>query len=366
MSKDYYAILGVNKNASSEEIKKAYRALALKYHPDKNKNDKTAEQKFKEINEAYEVLKDPQKKAFYDQGGMQGGFGGFNSGGFEGFSNFNAENLNSMFGDIFSSFGDIFGERRGQAQNTAQKGRNLAYELTITLENAFNGVEKKIFIKALKACKSCKGYGSNDSKGLTDCPTCKGLGKIRNSRGFLTIEQLCSKCSGSGKIIKDPCKSCNGEGRTLQEKELLIKIPKGIASGSRMRITNEGEAGFRGAESGDLFITVHILPHKFFILRGIDIYLSASISLPTAVLGGNITIPVIDGNTIELKIPAGTQNGQRFRIAQKGMSVINKTARGNFYVDIVVDIPTNLTNEQKELFSKYFAQDLNKVNVISN
>lgn len=366
MSKNYYSTLGVDKNASAEEIKKAYRNLAIKYHPDKNKNDKSAEQKFKEINEAYEILKDPNKRAMYDQGGMQGGFSGFNGGGFEGFANFGGDNFNGIFGDIFSSFGDIFGERRTQRGPAKQKGRNLGYDLTISLEEAFAGTEKNVTIKTLHSCKTCNGKGTTANDGFIDCPVCKGQGKVRNSRGFITVEQLCGNCGGNGKILKTPCVTCSGDGRTLQEKELSIKIPKGIATGSRIRLSKEGEAGFRGGEAGDLFITVHILPHKFFTLRGYDIYLNASISLATAVLGGNVTIPVIEGSAIDLIIPEGTQNGQRFRIKQKGMSMINKSSRGDFYVDIIVDIPTSLNNEQKDLFTKHFSSDINKINIISN
>lgn len=367
MSKDYYSVLGVNKNSSNDEIKKAYRSLAIKYHPDKNKDDKSAEQKFKEINEAYEVLKDPKKRSMYDQGGMQGGFSNFNQGGFEGFSNFGSEGFNGMFNDIFSSFGDIFGDSRAQQQrHVKQKGRNLGYDLKISLEEAFAGSEKNIKIKALRPCTTCSGKGTTSSEGLTNCSVCKGSGKIRNSRGFLTIEQICSNCSGTGKIIKNPCKTCSGNGRTLQERELSVKIPKGVSDGVRIRLNKEGEAGFRGGESGDLYVNLYLEPHKFFTLKGTDIYLNASISLSTAVLGGNITLPVIEGLTIDLRIPEGTQNGQRFRIKNKGMSVLNQSTRGDFYVDIIVDIPTSLNNEQKELFTKYLANDINRVNIISN
>lgn len=368
MSKDYYAVLGVNKKASTEEIKKAYRSLAIKYHPDKNKDDKTAEQKFKEINEAYEVLKDPKKKAMYDSGGMQGGYSGFNPGGFEGFSNFGSEGLNGMFNDIFSSFGDIFGDSRSQQQRPAakQKGRNLSYDLKISLEEAFSGIEKNITIKTLRPCVTCNGKGTSSNEGLANCTVCRGSGKIRSSRGFLTIEQVCANCSGTGKIIKNPCKTCSGNGRTLQEKQLSVKIPKGVSEGIRIRLSKEGEAGFRGGESGDLYVNLYLEPHKFFILNGTNIFLNASISLSTAVLGGNISLPIIEGSTIDLKIPEGTQNGQKFRIKNKGMSILNQSNRGDLYVDIIVDIPTSLNKEQKEFFTKYLANDINKVNIIGN
>ncbi|MGV3278908.1 molecular chaperone DnaJ [Rickettsiales bacterium LUAb2] len=364
MSKDYYELLGVTKSSTPEEIKSAYRKLAVKYHPDRNKDDKDAESKFKEINEAYEVLKDPQKRAMYDQGGMNynSGFGGA-----QGFGGFSSEGFGDIFGDIFNSFGDIFGSGNQRGRGPIQRrGNNLGYEIAISLEEAFNGVERSIKIKSFFQCDTCNGSGSKDNQEAATCKMCNGHGKVRHNRGFLTVEQTCSACSGTGNVIKNPCDTCKGDGRLRKEKVLAIKIPAGIANGMKIRLTKEGEAGFRGAEPGDLFVSVHVMPHKFYQQKDNDLYMIVSIPLVTAVLGDSINIPLIDGTNIDLKIPDGTQNGQRLRIKQKGMSILDKSSRGDLYVDVIVEIPTKLNKEQKELFSKYFIADKNKVNIINN
>ncbi len=354
MSKrDYYEVLGVARNASQDEIKKAYRKLAMQYHPDRNPGNKEAEAKFKEATEAYEVLKDDQKKAAYDQyghdafgqGGGHGGFGG-GQGGFEGFD----------FNDIFSNFSDIFGEmggRQGKKRSAAQRGSDIRYNLEITLEEAFKGITKNITFTIAASCTTCSGSGAEGNEKPTDCTNCKGSGKVRAQQGFFIVERTCGACAGTGQIIKNPCKTCRGEGRVNKEKTLAVKIPAGVEEGSRIRLANEGEAGTRGGQAGDLYVFMTIKKHKFFTRKNDDIHFEVPIKFTTAALGGSVEIPTIDGEKAALKIPEGTQNGDQFRMKSKGMSVMNAGGRrGDMYVKVNIETPVKLSSEERDLLQK--------------
>ncbi len=357
MADDYYKTLGVDKKASAEDLKKAYRKLAMQYHPDKNKDDKTAEAKFKEINEAYDILKDDQKRAAYDQfgkgafeGGRSagGGFGGFGGGGFGGAGSFS---------DIFEDmFGDMMGGRAGRSPSSA-RGSDLQYAMDISLEDAFKGKEATIKIPVNDTCDKCNGSGSENSKGAESCPTCHGSGRMRMQQGFFTIERTCSTCNGAGNVIKDPCKKCAGAGRVRKEKTLKVQIPKGIDSGRRIRLAGEGEAGMRGAASGDLYVLVTIKPHKLFRRDGANLYCRVPIPMMTATLGGDIEVASIDGSRNNVKIPPGTQTGQQFRLKSKGMNIMRSESFGDLYIEIFVETPVNLNGKQKDLFKK-LADDL--------
>ncbi len=351
--KDYYEVLGVARNASQDEIKKAYRKLAMQYHPDRNPGNKEAEAKFKEATEAYEVLKDDQKKAAYDQyghdafgqGGGHGGFGG-GHGGFEGFD----------FNDIFSNFSDIFGEmggRQGKKRSSAQRGSDIRYNLEITLEEAFKGITKNITFTIAASCTTCSGSGAEGNDKPTDCTNCKGSGKVRAQQGFFIVERTCGACAGTGQIIKNPCKTCRGEGRVNKEKTLAVKIPAGVEEGSRIRLANEGEAGTRGGQAGDLYVFMTIKKHKFFTRKNDDIHFEVPIKFTTAALGGSVEIPTIDGEKAALKIPEGTQNGDQFRMKSKGMSVMNSGGRrGDMYVKVNIETPVKLSSEERDLLQK--------------
>jgi molecular chaperone DnaJ len=349
MSKrDYYEILGVTKNSSDDEIKKSYRKLAMQYHPDRNPENKEAEAKFKEATEAYEVLKDAQKKAAYDQFGHQAfGQGGGHSGGqghgFEGFD----------FNDIFSNFSDIFGEmggRQTKKRSAAQRGSDIRYNLEISLEEAFRGTVEKISFTIPSTCESCHGAGGEKSD---ICGTCKGNGKMRAQQGFFIVERTCTTCSGSGQVIKNPCKTCRGEGRVNKEKTLSVKIPAGVEEGNRIRLSGEGEAGSRGGTAGDLYVYITIRKHQFFTRKTDDIHFEIPLKFTTAALGGAIEIPTIDGTKAKLQIPEGAQNGDNFRLKSKGMSVINSGGRrGDMYVKINIETPVKLSGDERELLMK--------------
>ena len=354
MSKrDYYEILGVSKNSSAEEIKKAYRKLAMQYHPDRNPGNKEAEAKFKEATEAYEVLKDEQKKAAYDNYGPQAfGQGGFGNGqggghGFEGFD----------FNDIFSNFSDIFGDfggaRQTKKRSAAQRGSDVRYNLEISLEEAFRGVSEKISFTIPSTCDVCHGSGAQGNEKPTDCPTCKGAGKVRAQQGFFIVERTCTTCAGTGQVIKNPCKKCSGQGRINKEKTLSVKIPAGVEEGNRIRLSGEGEAGSRGGPAGDLYVYISIRKHQFFTRKGDDIHFEVPLKFTTAALGGAIEIPSIDGTKASLKIPEGAQSGDVFRLKSKGMSVINSGGRrGDMYVKINIETPVKLSSEERELLKK--------------
>jgi molecular chaperone DnaJ len=351
---DYYDLLGVTRSAKADEIKKAYRKLAMKYHPDKNQGDKEAEKKFKEISEAYEILKDEQKRAAYDrmghaafEGGMGGGSqGGFNPGGF----GFESSGFGNIFDDMFSEF---MGGGRGRQAETSLRGADLRYNMEITLEDAFKGLKKNIKIPTNVPCEICHGSGAAPGTKPETCPTCHGQGKVHARQGFFTIERTCSHCHGMGQIIKDPCKTCHGSGRVRKEKTLSISIPAGIEEGARIRLAGEGEAGLRGGATGDLYIFLHIKPHKLFHRDGPNIYCQVPIPMTTATLGGEIEVPTIEGHKTRVKIPGGTQSNKQFRLKGKGMSVLRSSSRGDMYIQAQVETPVNLSKRQKELLQEF-------------
>lgn len=352
---DYYELLEVDKNASGEEIKKAYRKLAMKYHPDRNPGDKEAENKFKAINQAYDVLKDEQKRAAYDRYGPQafanGGMGGGNPfGGFD--FNFGGGGFSDIFSDIFSDFMGG-GQRGGAAQNYAQDGADLRYNLEITLEDAFSGVEKEIKIPTTVPCEDCHGHGTADGKEAPICRHCKGRGRIRTQHGFMIMETTCPNCHGEGRVVKDACKKCRGEGVIHSEKVLKVKIPAGVEDNTRMRIAGEGQSGIRGGENGDLYVFISVKEHKLFVRDGANLYVRVPISMTCAALGGKIEIPDINGEKIEVEVPAGTQTDQQKRLSGQGMTVLRSARRGDMFVKFRVETPTNLTQRQKELLEEF-------------
>jgi len=346
---DFYETLSVERDSGADEIKKAYRKLAMKYHPDRNPGDKKAEKNFKDVNEAYEVLKDNDKRAAYDrfghaafeQGGGPGGFGGGASG------------FGSGFADIFDEmFGDFGGARRG-SQQRAGKGADLRYNMEISLEDAFKGKQKEIRVPTSVACGPCNGSGTASGSGPAACPTCQGHGRVRSQSGFFTVERTCPSCQGTGEVIKDPCKNCGGEGRVHKEKTLSVNIPPGVEEGTRIRLSGEGEAGLRGAPAGDLYIFLQLQPHRLFQREAADIYCRVPIPMTRATLGGSIEMPTVDGTIARISIPAGTPTGHQFRLKGKGMSVLRSKARGDMFVQANVETPQNLTKRQKELLKEF-------------
>ena len=349
--KDYYELLEVSREASGEEIKKSYRRLAMKYHPDRNPGDQEAELHFKEINEAYEVLKDEQKRAAYDRYGHQA-FAGGQGGGFGGFDfNFGTGGFSDVFSDIFSEF---MGGGRSSRQSYAERGADIRYNLDITLEEAFNGLEKEIKIPTSSVCEKCHGHGTKDGKEAPLCPHCRGTGKVRAQHGgFFIVETACPHCQGRGRVAKDVCPDCHGEGAVHQEKTLKIKIPAGVEDGTRMRLAGEGEAGLRGGENGDLYIFITVKPHKLYAREGANLYDSVPLSMCCAALGGTVTIPSIDGEPLEIKVEAGTQSNRQSKIRGEGMTIIRSRQRGDLFVRFQVETPTRLTARQKELLEEF-------------
>jgi molecular chaperone DnaJ len=365
MSKqDYYQLLGVDRGVSADELKKAYRKLAMQYHPDRNPGNQEAEHKFKEISQAYEVLKDEQKRAAYDryghaafeQAGM-GSAGGRSSerGGFD---------PNMDFADIFSDlFGDFMGGRGtgpsgGAARSAKTRGSDLRYNLSISLEEAFTGKQQKIQFTTAAACATCKGAGSKDGSAPVLCKSCNGSGRLRMQQGFFTVEKTCTACHGVGQVISDPCNSCAGEGRVRKEKTLSVSIPEGVEEGTRIRLTGEGEVGFRGGAPGDLYIFVSIKSHPFFIREGEDIHCKVPVKMTTAALGGIIEVPSIEGGRTRVTIPTGTQPGDQFRLKKKGMPVMRSGGRrGDMYIHCQVETPTRLTKRQKDILQEFETLD---------
>ncbi len=353
MSKrDYYEVLGCDKGADAAALKSAYRKLAMQYHPDKNPGDEKAEAKFKEIGEAYEVLKDSDKRAAYDrfgheafeQGGMGGGFHpGGGGGGFGSFTDIFEE----MFGDFMGGSGG----RGGRQQNN--RGADQRYNLEISLEDAFHGRNIDIKVPTSTPCDACDGTGGEDGAKPVACGTCGGAGKVRASQGIFTIERTCPTCQGQGMRIDKPCKKCSGSGRMHKEKTLSVNIPKGVDEGTRIRLSGEGEAGLRGAPAGDLYIFLSIAPHRIFQRQDSNIFCRVPISMADAALGGDIEVPTIDGGRAKVKIPDGTQTGQQFRLRGKGMSVLRQDRRGDMYIETAVETPQNLTKRQRELLEEF-------------
>jgi molecular chaperone DnaJ len=346
MSKrDYYEVLGVARNATDQEIKSAYRKLALKYHPDRNPGDKQAEEHFKEAAEAYSVLADAQKRAAYDRFGHAGVGAAAGAGGFDPtiFADFN--DIFGNLGDIFG-FGDIFGG--GRRRGGPQRGSDLRYDLEISFEEAARGSETTIQIPREETCETCKGSGAAPGTSPETCPQCKGRGQLRFQQGFLTIARPCHVCHGSGRLITKPCQTCRGAGRTTQERRITVKIPAGIATGQRLRLYGEGEHGGAGGPAGDLYVVVHVQEHPFFHREGDDLYCEAPVNFPTLALGGEIEIPTL-GEPETLSIPAGTQSGARFKLRGKGMPNVSGRGKGDLHVIVRAAVPRKLTKEQKKL-----------------
>jgi molecular chaperone DnaJ len=345
--RDYYEVLGVNKDADEEAIKKAYRRLAMKHHPDRNAGDKAAEEKFKEAKEAYEMLSDEQKRAAYDRYGHAGvdpsaAAGAAGGAGFGSFAD--------AFGDIF---GDIFGQQRGGGgRSSVYRGADLRYNLEITLEQAARGTETKIRIPTQLACETCNGTGAKPGSKPVTCTTCQGHGQVRMQQGFFSIQQTCPKCHGTGKIIPDPCNTCHGAGRIKHHKTLSVKIPAGVDEGDRIRLAGEGEAGVNGGPAGDLYVQMQVKPHPVFQRDGDHLHCEMPVSFTTAALGGDISIPTLDG-TATLKIPAETQSGKVFRLRGKGIKGVRSQQTGDLHCHVVVETPVNLTERQRELLKEF-------------
>jgi molecular chaperone DnaJ len=341
MSKrDYYEVLGVERTSTEVEIKRAYRTLAVKHHPDKNPGDTESEEKFKEAAEAYSVLSDSQKRASYDRfGHSAGGAAGFDPG----FSNI--EDIFDLFG-----FGDMFGQRGGR-RTTVQRGADLRYDLEITLEEAATGKEEKLRIPRLETCGECDGKGAEKGTSPENCIACAGTGQTRYQQGFFSVMRTCSNCGGKGQIIRNPCKKCGGAGRVEKEKSLEIKIPAGVETGSRLRITGEGEAGVNGGPAGDLFVVLHVKEHEMFERQGANLYSAAPITFAQAALGTDIQVKTLDGEE-ELKIPAGTQTGSIFRIKSQGMPALGGRGKGDLFVAVTLITPKTLTKEQRKLLEQ--------------
>ena len=355
MSKeDYYETLGVNKSSSDGEIKQAYRKKAMKYHPDRNKDDKQAEKKFKKINEAYYVLKDKEKKSQYDQFGHQAfehsgaGFKDSNFGG--GFSDIFEE----MFGDFDDDVGSIFGGgRRSGRTNTKEHGTDLRYDMEVSLEEIFSGKKIIIHVPTKIKCETCNGNGYEAGSKPETCPTCKGHGAVRASQGFFTIQQTCPDCRGEGQVIKNPCNSCSGTGRVDKKKSLSVEIPAGVEDGTRIRLSGEGEAGYQGGPSGDLYIFIKEKPHSIFKRDVEDLYCKAPIPMIDATIGGSIEVPTLDGSVVKVKIPSGTQSGSNFRLSNKGLPRFRQRGNGDLYLEAFVETPVNLSSSQKDLLKKF-------------
>jgi molecular chaperone DnaJ len=344
---DYYETLGVSRGAGGADLKSAYRKLAMQYHPDRNPDDSSAEHKFKEVNEAYAVLRDADKRAAYDRFGhaaFENGGGGPGAGGFD-------FNFGAGFADIFDEmFGEFMGGGRGGG---AQRGTDLRFNMEISLEEAFEGKTTEIRVPSSVSCDSCAGTGAAKGSSPVTCGTCKGRGRVRALQGYFTIERTCPNCHGIGRVIEKPCTNCRGAGRTEKTKSLKVNIPPGVEDGTRIRLTGEGEAGIRGAAPGDLYIFLGLRPHRLFQRNGADIHCRAPIPMTTASLGGTIEVPTIDGSRARVALPTGTQTSRQFRLKGKGMRILRSNARGDMYVDVTVETPVNLTKRQKELLRAF-------------
>ncbi len=347
--RDYYDVLGVNKGASADQIKSAYRKLAVKFHPDKNKGDKAAEEKFKEASEAYHVLSNSERKQNYDSfghaafengGGGRGGFGNFD--------------FSGSFSDIFEDFfGEGFGGGGRRSRRSNNRGSDLRYDLSITLEEAFSGKKQDIKFSTTEKCDTCIGSGSKPGHNAGACNMCGGHGQVRSSQGFFTVQQTCPQCSGSGEMITHPCGSCGGQGKKQASKRLSVTIPKGVDDGTRIRLSGKGEAGSRGGSNGDLYLFINVHPHELFKRSDENLFFECPISIADAALGTSIEIPTIDGGKAKIKIPAGTQSGKQFRLRAKGMPYMRGGDYGDLYVQVNTEVPVSLNKEQKELLEKF-------------
>ncbi|MCA0941321.1 molecular chaperone DnaJ [Yangia mangrovi] len=355
MSKrDYYELLGVAKGASADEIKKGYRKKAKELHPDRNADNPDAEAQFKEINEAYEVLKDADKKAAYDRYGhaaFEGGMGGGRPGGGFGQQGDFASAFSDVFDDLFGDF--MGGGRGGGGRQRAARGADLRYNLRVTLEDAYGGLQKTINVPTSVQCGECHGSGAEGGAEPVTCPTCSGMGKVRATQGFFTVERTCPTCSGLGQIIKNPCASCGGLGRVQKERSLSVNIPAGVETGTRIRLAGEGEAGMRGGPPGDLYIFIEVKKHGIFEREGTELHCRVPVSMTTAALGGDIEVPTIDGGRSRVKIPSGSQSGRQMRLRGKGMPALRGGAAGDMFIELAVETPVNLTSRQKELLREF-------------
>jgi len=362
--KDYYEVLGVIKSTSSEEIKKAYRKLALKYHPDRNKGDKSSEGKFKEASEAYHVLSDKERRRNYDQFG-HAAFEG--TGGTGGFANFDFSNaFSDIFGsDIFDDFFEGFGSsRRGKRRSSDFRGADLRYDLSISLEDAYNGKKHEINFSSSDKCETCNGSGAEPGSEPISCSTCGGQGQVRSSQGFFTIQQTCPECAGSGEQISSPCKNCKGIGKKQTKKNIFTNIPKGVDDGTRIRLSGKGEAGVKGAGNGDLYIFLSVKSHNIFKRSEENLFFEFPVSLTEAALGATINVPTIDGGKAKVKIPAGAQNGKQFRLRGKGMPIMRNKNYGDLYIRVITEVPVSLTKEQKNLLEQFKKLEDTKTNPI--
>ena len=348
----YYEMLGISRESDDGEIKKAFRAKAMECHPDRHPGDTDAERKFKEINEAYEVLKDPQKRAAYNQFGhaaFENGGGRPGGGGFD-------FNFNGSFSDIFEDlFGGAFGQRGGQRRGGPQRGADMRYDYAVTREEAFAGKQAEIDVNTSVACEPCGGTGAAPGSKPVDCPTCRGMGKVRAQQGFFTVERTCPTCHGAGQTVSDPCTACHGAGHVNRDKTLSVSIPAGVENGTRIRLSGEGEAGTRGGPSGDLYIFLSVKPHSIFERDGMDLHVSVPIPMTTAALGGSIEVPTIDGKKAKVAIPEGTQTGRQFRLRGKGMPRLQRGGIGDMFVHVGVETPVNLTKDQQRLLREFEA-----------
>ena len=360
MSKpDFYTLLGVDRSASADELKKAYRKLAMKYHPDKNPGDEAAEQKFKEVSEAYDVLKDDQQRAAYDQYGhaaFEGGMGGGHPGGMGG----GMGGMSDIFDDLF---GEFMGGRRGQRSDGGRaRGQDLRYNMQITLEEAYEGKKAQIHVPSSVTCDTCSGSGASPGSQPVNCTTCGGNGRVRAAQGFFSIERTCPTCHGRGQVIENPCSDCHGQGRVQKERTLAVTIPPGVEEGTRIRLAGEGEAGMRGGPAGDLYIFLSIEPHKLFERDGTELFCDVPISLTTAALGGEMEVPTVGGGKVKVKVPEGTQTGKQFRVRGKGMPGLHARRHGDLYIQIHVETPVGLTKAQKDLLKQFDDASSDKTN----
>ena len=361
--RDYYDVLGVIKSASVDEIKKTYRKLALKYHPDRNKNDKTAEAKFKEASEAYHVLSDKERRTNYDQFG-HAAFEG--AGGKGGFSNFDFSGTFSdvfgsdIFDDLFEGFGGGRGRRRRRSSDF--RGSDLRYDISITLEEAYNGKKQEINFSSSEQCERCGGYGAEPGSKPISCSTCGGRGQVRSNQGFFTVQQACPDCGGSGEQISSPCGECKGIGKKQTRKKISTNIPKGVDDGTRIRLSGKGEAGIKGGGNGDLYIFVSVESHNIFKRSEENLFFEFPISLTDAALGTTVEVPTIDGGKAKVKIPVGTQNGKQFRLKEKGMPMMRNKNYGDLYIRAVTEVPVSLTKEQKNLLEQFKKLEDSKTN----
>ena len=355
MSKsDYYEILGCSKTASDSELKKAFRSKAKELHPDRNSGNSAATEKFKKVNEAYDILKDPEKRAAYDRYG-HAAFDGSMGGGFSSGGSSNGD-FASAFSDVFEDlFGDFMGggNSRSNSSQRANRGADLRYNMQISLKHAFSGKKTNIDVPTSVSCDTCQGTGAQSGAAPTSCPTCSGIGKVRAQQGFFTVERTCPTCAGKGQIIKNPCRLCNGQGRVDKSKKLSVNIPPGVETGTRIRLAGEGEAGIRGGQPGDLYIFIEVEKHSIFEREGNDLFCRIPITMTTAALGGDLEAPTLDGGKTRVKIPQGSQNNKQLRLKGKGMPSIRGSSKGDLYIEILVETPVNLNAEQIQLLKQF-------------